>query len=156
MSKGHVLVSGKKLANTPAGLKYIDELDTGTNFEKGEFVYPTVESLLEDIEESEKGKFENLESILVMDYGFEDVTDVDLCIEEFLSLHNELIQKELSNIKLNLLTKNVKLYEELEHRFSESGEERVGVLYAYSYTMSIISLVLSGEHYEMEAQLDKK
>ena len=91
-----------------------------------------------------------------MDYGFEDETDADLCIEEFLSLHNELIQKELSNIKLNLLTKNVKLYEELEHRFSVSGEERVGVLYSDSYNFVTLRLVLSGEQYEMEAQLDKK
>lgn len=147
MSGGHALVSGRKLANTVAGLRHLDGLQLGTNFESGEFVYPTVDTLIDVLITSVSSQFDMLTSILVLDYAFEDENDVGSCIEEFIELQDVLTQYDMRKVKLYLLTKNGDLYD----RIGKSYQGRDVLIYQNtevfltdSYHLTTMGNVLKG------------
>ena len=100
MSGGHALVSGRQLASSNKILKVLDDLRLGTNFQQGEYLYPTVDDLVNAMITGVSSEFDMLTSILILDFGFENEGDVGSCIEEFIEVQDILNQYNLRKVKL--------------------------------------------------------
>ena len=118
MSGGHALVSGIQLAKSQKALKMMDNFNLGTNFLGGEYLYSTVDDLVTAMITGVASQFDMLTSILILDYGFEDESNVGSCIEEFIEVQDVLNQNNLRKVKLYLLTKNADLYDRIKQDYN--------------------------------------
>lgn len=147
MSGGHALVSGRILSNNTKALKYFDSLGLGTNFLGGEYLYPTVDDLVDAMITGVASQYDMLTSILILDYGFEDESDIGSCIEEFLEVQDILNQYNMRKVKLYLVTKNDDLYDRIRRDYN--GREvlvypNTEVFLTKQLQMSFINSVLRG------------
>lgn len=147
MSGGHALVSGRQLASSNKILKVLDDLRLGTNFQQGEYLYPTVDDLVNAMITGVSSEFDMLTSILILDFGFENEGDVGSCIEEFIEVQDILNQYNLRKVKLYLLTKNADLYDRINQDYS--GREvliypNTEVFITKEFQISMINSVMSG------------
>lgn len=118
MSGGHALVSGNAVAKSRKILQYLDNLNLGTNYTNGEYLYRTVNDLVDAMIGGVASQFDMLTSILILDYGFEDESDIGSCIEEFIEVQDILNQNNLRKVKLYLLTKNDDLYDRIRKDYN--------------------------------------
>lgn len=116
----------------------------------------TEESTFVDIDDIEKGLItlssqvvDSWERIVVLDYAFSNIDNVQQSVEEFISVQDRLLTRGIRNVRLNYITVNSDMY----HQIKQGVGGYDGIIYdnteiflVYSgITISTVMKVLQGE-----------
>lgn len=142
------IVTGTKLASI---LPDILMKSSGGEIEfTSDSVFGTIDDLNNNLLIQAPKVIDSWKRIALVDYGFNNIDDIQASVEEFISVQDRMLSIGLNRVKLNLITENSDLYYEIQRGYQGFD----GIIYPHTevfliqqkISQKIINKVLRGEY----------